>query len=62
MHKPGDLGLYRRLLGYVRPYRGTFAVAIAAMIGAAATEPLFPALIQPLLDGGFGPLPGGEDE
>ncbi|HEX6267267.1 MAG TPA: lipid A export permease/ATP-binding protein MsbA [Burkholderiales bacterium] len=54
MHTPGDLGLYRRLLGYVRPYRGVFAVAIVAMIGAAATEPLFPALIKPLLDGGFG--------
>ena len=23
------------------------------MIGAAATEPLFPALMKPLLDGGF---------
>jgi subfamily B ATP-binding cassette protein MsbA len=54
MQKPGDLGLYRRLLGYVRPYRGTFAAAVVAMIGAAATEPLFPALIKPLLDGGFG--------
>ncbi len=54
MHKPGDLGLYRRLLGYVRPYSGVFAVAILGMVGAAATEPLFPALIRPLLDGGFG--------
>jgi subfamily B ATP-binding cassette protein MsbA len=30
-----------------------FAVAIVGMILAAATEPLFPALIKPLLDGGF---------
>ena len=55
MHKAGDLALYRRLLGYVRPYRGTFAVAVVTMIGAAVTEPLFPALIKPLLDQGFSP-------
>jgi subfamily B ATP-binding cassette protein MsbA len=45
--------LYRRLLSYVRPYARLFAVAVLAMIAAAATEPLFPALIKPLLDGGF---------
>jgi subfamily B ATP-binding cassette protein MsbA len=55
MHKAGDLALYRRLLGYVRPYRGTFGVAVITMIGAAVTEPLFPALIKPLLDEGFSP-------
>ncbi len=46
--------LYVRLLSYVRPYGGVFALAIAGMVAAAATEPLFPALIKPLLDGGFG--------
>ena len=45
--------LYARLLGYVRPYAGVFGLAILAMVAAAATEPLFPALIKPLLDGGF---------
>ena len=45
--------LYRRLLGYVRPHARVFAIAIVGMILAAATEPLFPALIKPLLDGGF---------
>jgi subfamily B ATP-binding cassette protein MsbA len=30
-----------------------FGFAILAMVGAAATEPLFPALMKPLLDGGF---------
>ena len=45
--------LYFRLLGYVRPYYKVFAVAVLGMVAAAATEPLFPALIKPLLDGGF---------
>jgi len=48
-----DLKLYARLLSYVRPYAKVFAVALAGMVFAAATEPLFPALIKPLLDGGF---------
>ncbi len=48
-----DRELYLRLLGYVRPYATVFGVALAAMVAAAATEPLFPALIKPLLDGGF---------
>ena len=45
--------LYRRLLSYVRPYAKVFAVAVLGMVLAAASEPLFPALIKPLLDGGF---------
>ena len=45
--------LYLRLLSYVRPYAGVFALSVLAMVGAAATEPLFPALIRPLLDRGF---------
>ena len=45
--------LYLRLLSYVRPYSKTFALAVLGMVAAAATEPLFPALIKPLLDGGF---------
>ena len=43
--------LYFRLLGYVRPYAKVFAVAVLGMVLAAATEPLFPALIKLLLDG-----------
>ncbi len=48
-----SLRLYRRLLSYVRPYAKVFALAVLGMVAAAATEPLFPALIKPLLDGGF---------
>jgi subfamily B ATP-binding cassette protein MsbA len=46
--------LYLRLLSYVRPHARIFAIAVLGMTAAAATEPLFPALIKPLLDGGFG--------
>ena len=45
--------LYLRILAYVRPHWRVFAIATLGMIAAAATEPLFPALIKPLLDGGF---------
>jgi subfamily B ATP-binding cassette protein MsbA len=46
--------LYKRLLSYVRPYAKTFGLGVLGMVAAAATEPLFPALIKPLLDAGFG--------
>ena len=47
--------LYLRLLGYVRPYRKVFGLAILGMALTALTEPLFPALMKPLLDKGFQP-------
>ncbi len=43
--------LYLRLLGYVKPYWRAFAISIFAMVLAAATEPLLPALLKPMLDG-----------
>ena len=49
----GAKALYARLLGYVRPYAKVFALAVLGMMLAAATEPIFPALIKPLLDHGF---------
>ena len=45
--------LYFRLLTYVRPHARVFGIAIFGMVAMAATEPLFPALMKPLLDGGF---------
>jgi subfamily B ATP-binding cassette protein MsbA len=45
--------LYVRLLRYVAPYWRVFAVAIAGMVVVAATEPVLPALLKPLLDGSF---------
>ncbi len=50
---PGSRELYFRLLQYVRPYWKVFALAILSMVLTAATEPLFPALLKPLLDGSF---------
>lgn len=45
--------LYMRLLGYVLPYWRMFAVSVLTMALVAATEPAFPALLKPLLDGSF---------
>lgn len=45
--------LYFRLLAYVRPHWKGFALSLTATAIAAATEPLFPALMKPLLDKGF---------
>jgi subfamily B ATP-binding cassette protein MsbA len=45
--------LYVRLLRYVAPYWRMFAVSILTMVLVAATEPVFPALMKPLLDGSF---------
>ncbi|MGD9945855.1 MAG: lipid A export permease/ATP-binding protein MsbA [Burkholderiaceae bacterium] len=48
-----SLAIYRRLLSYTRPYSAGFALALLGMIVAAATEPMLPALLKPLLDDGF---------
>ena len=45
--------LYARLLRYVTPYWRMFALSILAMVMVAATEPMLPALMKPLLDGSF---------
>lgn len=45
--------LYLRLLSYVRPYWRVFALAVLGMVGTAATEPVFPAIMKYLLDHGF---------
>lgn len=54
MAKKSGWELYGRLLGYVRPYWKVFALGVLMMVLTAATEPLFPALMKPLLDGSFG--------
>ena len=46
--------LYLRLLRHVRPHWRGFALTLLATALTAATEPLFPALMKPLLDQGFG--------
>ena len=45
--------LYLRLLGYIKPYWRIFALSVLSMAVTAATEPLLPALLKPMLDGTF---------
>ena len=45
--------MYARLLRYVAPYWRMFGLSILTMVLVAATEPVFPALMKPLLDGSF---------
>jgi subfamily B ATP-binding cassette protein MsbA len=47
------VGLYRRLLRYTWPYRRSFFLAVVGMMIGSATEPVFAALMRPLLNGGF---------
>lgn len=44
---------YKRLLGYVGPYRKQFAIAVLGMVGYALTDTAFAALMKPMLDGSF---------
>ena len=45
--------LYKRLLGYATPYWRVFTLAVLAMLGFAATDTGFAALMKPMLDGNF---------
>ena len=45
--------LYFRLLGYVKPYWGVFALSIVGMLITAATEVALPMAVKPFLDGTF---------
>lgn len=44
---------FSRLLPYLRSGRAGLAGALAGALVGAATEPMIPALLQPLLDQGF---------
>ena len=45
--------LYFRLLRYVKPYWGVFALSILGMLVTAATEVALPVAVKPFLDGTF---------
>jgi subfamily B ATP-binding cassette protein MsbA len=47
------MSVYRRLLGYVRPYWVIFVIAIFGMVLFALTEAAFAWIVQPILDDGF---------
>ena len=49
----GAVKTYRRLLTYIKPYNGTFIIAIIGMVCYAATDAAFAALIKPLLNENF---------
>jgi ATP-binding cassette, subfamily B, bacterial MsbA len=48
-----NTALYLRLLGYVKPYWRVFALGCLGMVIVAATEPVLPALMKPLIEGTF---------
>jgi ATP-binding cassette, subfamily B, bacterial MsbA len=50
---PSDTSLYRRLLRYVKPYRGIFAIAIVALLCEAMVQPMLALIFERLIDGGF---------
>lgn len=45
--------IYRRLLGYVKPYWKAFIVSVIGMVIVAGTEVGFAAIMKPMLDGTF---------
>jgi subfamily B ATP-binding cassette protein MsbA len=45
--------IYRRLLGYVRPYWGIFLIGTLCSVVASTTDALFASLLKPLTDQGF---------
>jgi subfamily B ATP-binding cassette protein MsbA len=49
----GSYYLYRRLLSYALVYWGIFIIAIVGMVIVAGASTAFPALMQPMMDGGF---------
>ena len=53
MNVPSSSALYLRLLAYVKPYWKAFTFAVIGMLGMAATEPVFPAILKYLLDHGL---------
>jgi subfamily B ATP-binding cassette protein MsbA len=50
---PDALRTYRRLLGYLRPHRGTFAIGVSGMVLFAATDAGWAAFVKFFLDGTF---------
>ena len=53
------LKLYRRLLGYVRPYRAVFAGCVVGMVLVASTDLMMLQVVQPLLNN-FGAINADE--
>ncbi|WP_295383882.1 lipid A export permease/ATP-binding protein MsbA [uncultured Thiodictyon sp.] len=52
-HQAAGRQVYRRLLGYAQPHWRMFVVSVIGMLIYAATEPVFAAMMKPLIDGTF---------
>ncbi|PKO71716.1 MAG: lipid A export permease/ATP-binding protein MsbA [Betaproteobacteria bacterium HGW-Betaproteobacteria-14] len=50
-HVPSSLSLYIRLLTYVRPYVGWFAVSIAGFVVFASAQPMLASVLKYFVDG-----------
>ncbi|MBN2646281.1 MAG: lipid A export permease/ATP-binding protein MsbA [Thiotrichales bacterium] len=50
MIHPDTLRLYKRLLGYIRPYYKVVAITLTALFITAAVTPLLPALLKEVVD------------
>ena len=48
---PSSLAIYLRLLGYVRPYVGLFAISILGYILFASSQPMLAAVLKYFIDG-----------
>ena len=44
---------FKRLIGYAKPYKAGFVVAILGMLGYAGIDTLFFSQLQPLIDDGL---------
>ncbi len=53
MQQVTSIQLYLRLLRYVKPYLGVFALSILGMLISAATEVALPVAVKPFIDGTF---------
>ena len=48
--KPRAIDTYRRILGYVKPYRWRLIVSIVASLGVAGSDAILAKLVQPFID------------
>ncbi|MGZ8955029.1 MAG: lipid A export permease/ATP-binding protein MsbA [Methylovulum sp.] len=48
--KKNSFDIYKRLLVYVKPHRGLFAISIIGFLIYSSTQPLFAAMVQQIID------------
>jgi ATP-binding cassette, subfamily B, multidrug efflux pump len=58
--KAYDARLMRRLLGYLRPYRGLVIIALAIILGISVTEAAPPVIAKFIVDNAIAPAVSGE--